>query len=579
MPFPLRRSSIALLLLVTACGSGGPPRDAWNVVLVGIDTLRADHLGCYGYSRPTSPRIDGLAAEGTVFRTAISPSPWTLPAFASILTGVLPSRHRAGEGRGFLRTPLDDRTETLATHLRRAGWTTASFVSNGFAGVDVGLAQGMVEHRRAVGIARLAVDDAIAWLDGRAREPFFLFLHIIDPHEPYEPEPRDAEPFIDPAYAGPIGLAYSGTGGDVQTPADRRRVLDLYDGEVHYADRLLGEVLDALTASGVDDRTMVVVVSDHGEELFEHGALGHGRTLYDEVLRVPLVVRVPGGHPVGQVMQQVSTVDVMPTVLDAVGLTVPDGLDGESLLPFVRDPALVRASRPAFAEFLWSGPEEKAIRSATEKLLLTPSNGNTRLYDLEHDPGEQHDLSTTRGEQVAALTQQVTERLVTPQFVVHAFVRGGQQGDVVELDMRLDHGRFHDPRLVDADADDRLTLSADGSVVSVRFVRGNDPRNDVDGVTAAATEGGPVTVRTYVGGVAVPAVHVHGGTPREPVPGDVSIVLTPDEPDDVASQPTPPPLPPDDAPRVALRFVRSAPAAAALAEDTKANLRALGYVE
>ncbi len=549
-------------------------------MLVGIDTLRADHLGCHGYARPTSPRIDRLASEGRSFQAAISPSPWTLPAFASIMTGLLPSRHRAGEGSGFRRSQLSDGTETLATHLRRAGWATGSFVSNGFAGAEVGLAQGMDEHRRAAGIARVAVDDALAWLDRHARDRFFLFLHIVDPHEPYAPSPADAEPFIDPDYEGPIGLRYSGNGRDVETAADRRRVVDLYDGEVRYADRLVGEVLDALAARGIYERTMVIVTSDHGEELFERGALGHGHTLHDELLRVPLVVRLPGEHPAGAVAQQVSTVDIMPTVLDAVGLPVPDGLDGESLLPLVRDPDAVHAVRPAFAEFLWGGPEQKAIRSEAEKLILTPSDGSARLYALAFDPGERVDVSAALGSRVETLSAQLEARLLVPPLTWHAIVRGGRPGDVVEIDLRVERGRFHDARLVDAGPDDRLTMSPGGDLVAVRFVRGDEARVRVGRVQVATTEVAPVTMRAYVGGLPIPPEQMLIGDAIVPPPsGADPIVLLPVAAGGPTTPPTPPDLLSDDGLRLAIQLVRDEPSTAALAEDTKANLRALGYVE
>jgi arylsulfatase A-like enzyme len=256
-----------LVLAVVLAGCGAPPPErvaGANVVLIGIDTLRADHLGCYGYRRPTSPRLDALARQAVLFETAVTQSPWTLPAFASIFTGLLPSSHRAGEGKQLNVSRLDPARETLATILHRAGYRTGSFVSNGYVGRDVGMAEGFDEHREAMQAAGAAAQ-AVGWLEAHGAERFFVFLHIVDPHQPYAPPAEHAAPFLDPAYTGPIGTSFSGFAQPGWDDADRRRVIDLYDGEVHFADSLVGRVVDTLTTLGVLDRTLVVVTSDHGE--------------------------------------------------------------------------------------------------------------------------------------------------------------------------------------------------------------------------------------------------------------------------------------------------------------------------
>jgi arylsulfatase A-like enzyme len=273
----MSRALTAAVMLAAAIAAGcrETPRGPTNVVVVAIDTLRADHLGCYGYSRPTTPRIDALAGEGVVFEHAISQSPWTLPAFASILTGVIPQRHGAGQGKQCLLRPcgaLAPDQATLAELFARAGYRTASFVSNGFVGSESGLARGFEQASTWLS-GTLAVNHALAWLEEQQKRPeqappFFLFVHLVEPHMPYAPPPEDVAPFLDPAYPGPLGTYVDGSSlPERPTDADRRRIVDLYDGDVHWADRLAGRVFDAVGGLGASRRTLVAVVADHGEEL------------------------------------------------------------------------------------------------------------------------------------------------------------------------------------------------------------------------------------------------------------------------------------------------------------------------
>jgi len=329
-----RGAWLLVALAVAGCDAPAPPRfPRANVVLVGIDTLRADHLGCYGYTRPTSPRIDALASESVVFTTAVASAPWTLPSFASILTGLLPSHHRAGEGTLPYVSALDASHDTLGVVLQRAGYQTASFVSNVWVGKDVGLDRGFDVH--AFDPAPSAtVERAITWLSARTADPFFLFVHVFDPYAPYTPPPQHARLFTAPEYDGPFRTAFPTVwenGVPVMTvdrkwsAADRAQIVSLYDGEIHYADSLVGRLLDKLRALGMIERTIVIIVSDHGEEFFDHGRLGHSHTLYDELLLVPLVIRFPSASHHGRITRQVRSMDIFPTVLDAVGLPVPPG--------------------------------------------------------------------------------------------------------------------------------------------------------------------------------------------------------------------------------------------------------------
>jgi arylsulfatase A-like enzyme len=339
--------------------SSGDPRK--SVVLVSLDTVRVDHLSCEGYPRPTTPNLDALARESAWFRDAASTSSYTLPAHGSLLSGQLPSHHGAeSEAAGRSRLWLD-RTELLAARLRDAGWQTAAFTGGVFLSAKFGFAQGFDRYdatdlaleRRAPRYDRApvlgqtefnrayrrqhALGHALDWIRGHSDGPFFLFLHTYLVHE-YLPAARHEARFhaaCASAVADEDQHLLRDRGASAQAlAADVDHFVDLYDAALNDADEMVGRLLATLRETGELDQTIVVVLSDHGEEFFDHGALSHGRTLYDEMLRVPLIVRVPGAPP-SEIRAAVSLVDVMPTLLDACGLDSRQPVDGRSLLPWI----------------------------------------------------------------------------------------------------------------------------------------------------------------------------------------------------------------------------------------------------
>ncbi len=400
-------------LLLFAGGAGGcrsePPR---NLVLISLDTLRADFLGSYGYERPTSPTLDALAREGVAFEAAISPAPWTLPAHASLLTGLYPSRHGTrGEGQG-----LAAGVGTLAEWLAASGFDTAAFVNSHYLSERYGLQRGFATFRYArefdapPGPSPIG-DWAVAWLGAERREPFFLFLHFYDTHRDYAPLPRFERLFARP-YQGEI----TGSRREIRRfrrgrlrvdAADARRLTDLYAAEIRQVDETLARVLAALEASPAGGRTLVVVTSDHGEEFLDHGALGHGRTHYDEVLRVPLILRGPGLPRGLRVAEPVSLVDLAPTLLAQFGVPAPAGLDGLDLSPLWRGAAPEPLSgRALFAEADRRDGRHDLLRSVRKgrfKLILERASGDAALYDLAADPGETRDLAAENAEAAAWL--------------------------------------------------------------------------------------------------------------------------------------------------------------------------------
>jgi arylsulfatase A-like enzyme len=583
------RSAIAAVALLAACAGPTPPAPPANVVVIAFDALRADHLGCYGHPRPTSPRIDALAREGIVFETAVSPAPWTLPAFASMFTGLLPSHHRAGEGKLPYVSGLDAAQPTLASVLHDRGFRTAAFVSNTWVGPTVGLDRGFEAHE-VLADARGAADRATAWLAHPPAERFFLFVHLFEPHAPYTPPPDDARLFVAPEYDGPFRTAFPTVwkNGVPEmrvdphwTPEDRRRIGDLYDAEIHHADGLVGRLLDTLAAAGRAGDTLVVVVSDHGEELFDHGALDHGHTLFDELLRVPLVVRLPGAAAGQRIAAQVSTVSLLSTVLDAVGVDAPPARDAPSLMPLVRG-APAGPPAPVLAEFVVLGrdPGAKAIRLPGEKLVVFPADGARLYYDLAADPREQRNLAAERRVRADALAAELEQRLLAPLDGFHLFAVGTTEHGV-RLVLESPDG-FADATPLDLEDGDSVTVDATGRILvadlQLRPREAPIGRYDLDGARFRTRGDAPLVFREALldGGPLPAKAFALGGTPRSPLPAPGEAMRL-----DLMRLPYPQvPTRLEGDVEVRLQLVRpAAPPPATLTPDVVEKLRGLGYVQ
>jgi len=399
-----------------------------NVLLITIDTLRADRLGCYGYARARSPHIDRLAAQGALFERAYTTLPRTTQSIASILTGRYPKSHGA---RGLFST-LSPANLTLAEILQDQGYDTAAFVSNLFLRPGQGFEQGFKRYDNPP--ARWDGDSAgpissaaLDWLKGRpAGQPFFLWVHYLDPHWTYRPGPP-FDSLFDPGFMEPFTLyddleAGRLTKGQVifenrLNPRQVAHVASLYDGEIAQVDAALADLLDYAARPDLKP-LLVVLTSDHGESLGEHGYhFAHGEYLYQETLRVPLVVSFPGQIPAGlRVEALVENVDVMPTIVALVGLHRVQAVDGRPLLvpgaaagqgiPGAWGAAPGRSMIFAESDFQLIHPENRRYyipgpagkwSSAFDgryKLIHIPRSGGEILefYDLADDPGETHNL-------------------------------------------------------------------------------------------------------------------------------------------------------------------------------------------
>ena len=354
-----------------------------NLLLITVDTLRADHLGTYGAERPT-PGLDALAREGVVFEDAWSASSWTLPSLATLMTG----RHARAHGAIDEKFAVDESLPTLAERASEGGIRTWGVGSHIFNGERFGLPRGFAEYdsqlvrsssRRRESHSQISseklTDKAIAFLDAHGADGRWLaWVHYFDPHNTYQPHE---------------GL----TQGEEWH--------DLYVGEVLFTDLHIGRLLAHLDASPYADRTAVVVVADHGEEFEEHGGRMHRRTLFQEVLHVPLIVRAPGNKP-GRIATPVSMVDVTPTIYELLDLAPPEVLEGRSLVPGLMGRVLEVV--PLVAEI--EGRQSwDAVRFGRWKLIVDPAAGVHQLYDLVEDPLEQTDIAAQHTERCAHLLE------------------------------------------------------------------------------------------------------------------------------------------------------------------------------
>jgi len=432
----------ALLLFSGACGPSKP--EGPSLVLVIVDTLRADYLSCYGFEGETSPRLDALAGEGIVFEHCYSQAPWTKPSVATILTSLHPRAHGVlthhgwfGERDGRKADPhaagagskepteptavtdvLPARARTLAEILRARGYRTAAFVTNPWIRPEWGFAQGFerFEHYREKD-GRLPVADALKWLKENEGTPSFVLVHLMDVHGPYDAPEEDYR-----ALRESPGLQEDWTLDDrsflripeylrlspwTRDPAARELATwrARYAAGIRDVDEKIGSLVDRLREEGTLDETVLMVTADHGEELLEHDGWDHGRNLYDHQTRVPWIVRLPGGASAGTRVSEVcSLTDVMPTALSFLGLDGVRGLHG-------RDRSdLSRAADPfafSIAEGVKWRPQVFSLRTKDYKLVADLERTRYRLFHLRTDPREQNDVSAREPETVRLLLEEL----------------------------------------------------------------------------------------------------------------------------------------------------------------------------
>lgn len=411
-PRARRRGGAALAALVAlACNDAeiaaplAPRPAAENVLLIVVDTLRADHTSLDG-GRATTPRLAELSRESLTYVRAYSQAPWTTPSIGSLLT----SRSPTALGIRGDRSPLPEEARLLSEVLADAGFATGAAVSHDYCSARWGFAQGFewfdesnVRGYQAIsapGVTNLG----IAFVEAQAQRPWFLLLHYFDPHFSYLEHRRFAFGGRPTGYTGPIHSrmrfkALYALRAGLAAP-DVAELERLYDSEIAFTDHHIGRLLDHLRARKLLDRTLVILTADHGEEFLERGDLGHAKSLYDEVIRVPLLLRVPGVAP-ARIAQPVGLIDLYPSVLDLLGLPPEPGAAGISL--FGRDRRAAAPPRPVFTETSRFERSLYGVVDGRHKLVLDLVRDRAQLYDLLDDPGERRDLASREPERAREL--------------------------------------------------------------------------------------------------------------------------------------------------------------------------------
>jgi arylsulfatase A-like enzyme len=408
-----------------------------NIILISLDTLRADHLGCYGYERETSPAIDTLAEDSALFLNTYSSSPWTLPSHVSLLTSLNPMRH----GVHYENEKMDSSFVTLADLLRQEGFLCSAFTGGGFVNSVYGFSKGFDSYGQSSrGIhqkdsAEWICASVLDWIDDHRDRDFFLFIHTYQPHNPFSSPPPFNSFFLDEndRWDEIDMLEYVGGKKGVfkKLPdRERRNIVNLYDGEIRYTDaKLIGPLMERLKELGLYDSSLIILTSDHGEEFYDHNGWEHGHTLYDELLKVPLIIKLPESQfAKTRIPTIVRLIDVMPTILDEQGISVSGlDLDGKSLVPVLRGKEVADRRFVAYkADNILDShvPQKLSVNEERNKLILNrsftaeqldffafppPEQVPVELYDLSESPGENKNIVNEKPRIASRLVQLIND--------------------------------------------------------------------------------------------------------------------------------------------------------------------------
>lgn len=381
--------------------------DPYNIILITISSLRADHIGCLGYDKNTTPNFDSFAKQNILFKNTFATSSWMMPAYGSIITSLYPGTH----GATHINKTLSHKNITLAEILARNGFHCAGFCCNPRLSREKGFDQGFhlyddysaeiimetlaPENRTSFDINKTRTNDlindaVISWLKNNTAYPFFLFVHYYDNHWDYLP-PHPYDKTYDPNYQGPIdGTNISNEPLYSNPPAqeDLQHIIALYDGEIKQTDKDLGELLEFLKQTGLMHNSIIIVVADHGEQFYEHGHTSH-HGIYDELIHIPMAIAVPEKNQTPRVINSLaSQLDLLPTILDYLKLPIPEHCRGKSLRPLISG-RQNRLRDFIFAEYTGgAAPDCYALRTNAYKLIK--QNGKNFAYLLKNDPLEQH---------------------------------------------------------------------------------------------------------------------------------------------------------------------------------------------
>ena len=375
-----------------------------NIILISIDSLRSDHVGCYGYERKTTPNIDKLADDGVLFTNAISTTTWTLPAHISMLTALSPEVHQVIKDG----VRLSENATVCTEILKEAGYLTAGVVSAPYLQSEFGYNQGFDlyddytiyhfdHHESHQNITSPKIHKRVKkWLEQNHRHSFFLFIHYWDVHYDYKP-PTPYDTMFDPDYKGDITAENFERNDKINAcipKQDLEHIIALYDGEIAYTDFYIGKLMKYLKQLGIYDKTLVILTADHGDEFFEHGQKGHRKTLFDETLKVPLIIKFPLNQwKRKRIDKQVQIIDIVPTFLSYLSFNCNCNFQGESLMPLITDETKEFEPRH-FADL---HGQLKCVRTNQAK-YITAKKQREQLFDLQKDKMEQHEISMSESD-------------------------------------------------------------------------------------------------------------------------------------------------------------------------------------
>jgi arylsulfatase A-like enzyme len=392
-----------------------------NILFLTLDALRADHLSCYGYDKIQTPVIDRLADNGVLFSRTIAQAPWTLPSLASMFTSLYPTVHGAKKLEfaslrvgGKKLSKVNDNVIWLSEILKHIGYSTRAFVNNQLISAKFGFDRGFDsyynlahqqsgtflwsyiiadENSTGQNATVMLTQKVLAWLESTAEQPFFLWIHYLDPHLPYERyktynlKPEYNGKLKDDEFVRRLEVKSIRSGRYNLKSADKDYLKSVYDEEILLVDENIGLILNKLEKLNLLDDTLVIFTSDHGEEFWEHNNYEHGHSLYQEVVHIPLILQLPGVLPRGlRITRQVRAIDIMPTILEVLGIEHNLNIQGRSLLSLIRGEEA--EDRIAFSENLVSFEERKSIRDGKYNFIYFPYSDKKELYDLENDPRE-----------------------------------------------------------------------------------------------------------------------------------------------------------------------------------------------
>ncbi len=405
------------------------PTSDFNVVLISIDTLRSDHLSCYGYYRKTTPHIDKIAEKGIIFKNVFAPSSWTAPSIASLFTSVYPINHGVISGIRYKKNKtlyvqeiFSDKLITLAEILKAHGFTTFGVSSNYHLSKKFGFARGFDYFYSPPCLPADDVNDVVYSWENKIKksDKFFLWIHYFDPHSPYHPRLPWIDNYTSKSLTKKLKLYLYKTWESIEQlipmfkkyPRIMSNFTALYDSEINYVDSFLGELIQKLE---LEKNTLIIITADHGEEFTEHGFIGHGKNIYKETIRVPLIIKLPYSNRKKIVEKQVSLVDVMPTILEALNINFPKQILGESLLergvPSFWLNKLLSGRNTSNSNFSELDTERtlKSIITPKWKYIYNYRDKTDELYNIKIDPLELNNLTDKEPEKQNQLKSQLFE--------------------------------------------------------------------------------------------------------------------------------------------------------------------------